>query len=1621
MNKSRLIVLGIIALWLCFLPCAQAVSGSAPVEFQYMLESQTASTNRSKPSWLWFVTPCSGKDRAYKRLVTDWGSSGSYYNDDYKGGADGGNHQLRAHQEQYLGLDSNTVYCTNWSGSFTNFTWRGVGENYYSWSDTATLIYCDQWSGVTNIGNPCSPYTHTETNALPTIAMTNSCFNSSGDESATNFSTVTNWTVLNYANEYTTEELFATNDFNYPNGDWLAQSPSPHAFTSIWNSEREVAVQKLRYRFKVIAPLNAHFEFDYYVHFLADGSTNEIVTTNTITGIGTGSWAYYGPVEITAPRTNAVVNGCTNLIGAQQWIELQCGGSDTPCSAGRCSSSPGSFSVGNQGYGIDIRANLGRDSFGRGSGSLVIAGASPQPNLVKPAGLEFFGSLAGVERLRNQDGTLRQARAEQLLANIVVISGSSYRIECFSPSQVGAKDQDGWYTTSGSPLSTATIAQGSSTNQILVTVVNGTTTTYDYTWSLTDLGWTLTAGGGLRRETRTWNPSTLVSTNTIKDSANQIVYQEVQYYQNLASWGNVMTKRVVGPQGPALTTQWFYFDNAQTNGVNYGKVKLAIQPSGAWTSYQYATNGFIIKEVSQFLNAPTNAADNQCRVVLHDYTAVVTNCSCELRTELLLGQEISRQYILNYGSEIRTIQCQTPGNTNLNAADNLLTVTRYYYDGSFVGRLKSITNPDGSVQLYSYEANGTQMTTTVLSGQPDATGTSILDGTETVTTTGQAGELESSAVTDFASTIMTAYDNYTYNDDQYRSYTVSHYDNTQESVQYACCGIDNTTDRDGTVTQYSYDALKRQTASTRNGITTSNVLDAAGNVLATILIGTDASKITLHQATYDVAGRLSSETNALLGPTFYTNVFDASGQPVKTNTYPDGGTRIEAYYKDGSLQSISGTAAFSVRYEYGVESEGGVQRAYAKEIKRDASGTDTGEWIKSYTDMLGRNYKTLYADNASSRSYYNSQGQLAKQVDPDGVTTLYQYNPKGEMEYTAIHMNTNTSVIDFAGADRITRRVSDVCLDNDLSTYVTRTRTFVWATSNLDNTLCLSTNEVSTISQHTWTTDSGLATETITTYPGSGQRVTRTYAPDRSYTVTTWQSGQLASVVRYDSNGTQLSAVNYGYDAHGRQNQVTDARNGTTTYTYNAAGLVQSLTTPAPAAGQPAQTTTTYYNKMLQVTNVVQPDNTSVFTDYFPTGLQKKQYGARQYPVEYTYDYAGRMKTMKTWSNYAGNQGATNTWNYDSARGWLTNKVYDGGAAGPSYGYTPAGRLKTRLWARTVTTTNAYNSAGDLSAVTYSDTTPAVGYGYDRRGRQTTVTLPATTTSRTFDDAGNLLSEAYSGGLLGGLSVTNGFDQYLRRTALRPRNQQTNLSVINYAYDSASRLYTVTDNTTATPYSATYSYIDNSPLSGQIDFAANGVNVMSTIKQYDYLSRLTAISTVNPQSATISSFSYSYNNANQRTNATVADNSRWVYTYDSLGQVISGRKYWPDGTAVAGQQFDYSFDDIGNRTWTTNNSRPAHYVANTLNQYTSRDVPGFLNSLGSASSNATVSLWTDNAVYATTSRKGDYFRGELSVNNSTGALWLTITNVAVLSNGTNADILATSAGKTFLPKSTEQF
>jgi YD repeat-containing protein len=140
---------------------------------------------------------------------------------------------------------------------------------------------------------------------------------------------------------------------------------------------------------------------------------------------------------------------------------------------------------------------------------------------------------------------------------------------------------------------------------------------------------------------------------------------------------------------------------------------------------------------------------------------------------------------------------------------------------------------------------------------------------------------------------------------------------------------------------------------------------------------------------------------------------------------------------------------------------------------------------------------------------------------------------------------------------------------------------------------------------------------------------------------------------------------------------------------------------------------------------------------------------------------------------------------------------------------------------------------------------------------------------------------------------------------------------------------------------------------------AKSATRMTITKQYDYLNRLTNIMTAT-NGAVVFSSRYGYNSANQRTNVVQADGSAWVYQYDPLGQLTSGKKYWGNGTPVAGQQAEYVFDEIGNRKTVSEGGnasgtglRQSVYTANLLNQYSQRTIPNTVDILGYASQSAT--------------------------------------------------------------------
>jgi RHS repeat-associated protein len=407
---------------------------------------------------------------------------------------------------------------------------------------------------------------------------------------------------------------------------------------------------------------------------------------------------------------------------------------------------------------------------------------------------------------------------------------------------------------------------------------------------------------------------------------------------------------------------------------------------------------------------------------------------------------------------------------------------------------------------------------------------------------------------------------------------------------------------------------------------------------------------------------------------------------------------------------------------------------------------------------------------------------------------------------------------------------------------------------------------------------------------------------------------------------------------------------------------------------------------------------------------------------------------MMTWQDFGGGAGtATTTWNYDPYRGWLQNKRYPDNK-GPDYTYTPGGRLKTRTWARNhsggspIVTTYNYgfddaptsNQYPDVVEVSYNDgVTPKLTTGYDRLGRVESLALGEGATNilaKQLHPSGTLLSESYSGGPMAGFNLIMTLDAVLRRQTLAARNGTNGLGQsLTFGYDEGGRLQHVSDGT----YSARYDYLAHSPLWQTLTFKQNSTPRATTTRQFDFLDRLQSISTA-PAGASANplAFAYAYNLANQRVRRTDPDTGYWVYEYDDLGQVISGRKHWSDGTPVAGQQFEYAYDDIGNRTATAeggnedgNSLRSASYTANSLNQYSSRTVPSSVDVLGVGTPAATITV---NA--GATYRKGEYFRAQLVITNASGPIATPVT-VNANSGATNT----TTTGQVLTPPVNQNF
>jgi RHS repeat-associated protein len=222
--------------------------------------------------------------------------------------------------------------------------------------------------------------------------------------------------------------------------------------------------------------------------------------------------------------------------------------------------------------------------------------------------------------------------------------------------------------------------------------------------------------------------------------------------------------------------------------------------------------------------------------------------------------------------------------------------------------------------------------------------------------------------------------------------------------------------------------------------------------------------------------------------------------------------------------------------------------------------------------------------------------------------------------------------------------------------------------------------------------------------------------------------------------------------------------------------------------------------------------------------------------------------------------------------------------------------------------------------------------------------------------------------------------------------------------------------------SATHGCLAGSDLLASTALDAGSGAVLTTTRTYEFGARLAAITNAT-SGGVVTSHAYDYDNAHRRTKATLHDGSYWDYAYNDRNELIGGGRKWPGGSPVSAQQFGYAYDSIGNRLSETLDSnvgpasRLSHYTVNSLNQVTKRTVPGAVDILGSAGTNALVTVNNQAAV-----RQGEYFHREVGVNNNLGAAYPEITVSAVQNHygQEDEDIVDEATGHAFVPENPEQ-
>ena len=1299
-----------------------------------------------------------------------------------------------------------------------------------------------------------------------------------------------------------------------------------------------------------------------------------------------------------------------------------------------------------------------------------------------PAALIYSppGRTTEVDVVRNGDQSLRQLKAPQALANIIVISPTEYEVQYYRAADVGSK-VNGLYTLSGQPFVKWKVKNPdpSTTTRLQISKTQGAVTdTSEYTWDAISNSWILSTGNGSRVETSTITyptQTTRVETIVVKDNALLITSKLSRTFHTFA-WGEELIQEVLDPDGAALKTVYsFYEDQAETG--RYSRRKSVINPDGFWEKYDYDSVGNLVLIMrpwkDQSIGAATEENSYARRYTYSNSDGIITSLYANLLSsdiEKVGGVIVRKRTYSRTGTTVgghpAVVESQT---TYVSATESLVTTSVRYHEtapASLASRVISTQYPDGRKDSVSYEkGNYVPNADPALSTfTPDINGLAeretIVHGTVTSPLGIQFKTTKETSVRDQYG-YQVLQETYVYNGVDYEriGWMASQYDdrghviasrNNKGEVTTAVWNGDLKTseiDATGIETVYTYDAVNRVRTQTKKGIAAAGGFPLQDDILTTFTYDADAH-VTVETVSsnglslttsrgYDKAGRLIRETDRAGFSTdekgLTTTYSYANGGRTLTIRRPGGTTEIIDKYIDSRSKSTTGSAIVARYFDYGVNPDG---TQYTQEFNGSA-GLASPRWTRSTADWAGRTVTmerpTFTDDNLVQTSSYNVLGQLDKQTTTAGGTKLiadklFTYDELGNQLRSGSDTDASGTLI-LNSTDRINENEStyekvgsdwfQVSLNRTYLVDNNDTPVIKTERSRLNNFPLNGTEQ--TVVEVSITDVAGNITKTTTAVDRVAKKqTTTTDTPDsniNSISIT------VNGLLQLTSPTTLQTATTYGYDSLGRQIRVTDPQTGITTQAYS------SLTGQVASSSDGAGTTTYEYydSKHINAGRLKSQTNATgkkIYFNYSSRGEVLQTWGEATYPLEYVYDTFGQRTELHTFR--AGQNWTTAVWPSATGPVDVTKWIYQ-----------PATGLMTQKQdATSKGVTYTYNKLGQPQTRTWACGTTST-YGYDSNtGELLTITYSDSTmpVTLTYDRGGRQVTVTDAAGTstrtfnsvgelqteqISGGGVLSGAGITVGYDGFLRRNS---LQTAYGANMLTSQTYgydamSMLETIASGGHTATYAYYPDNGLLNTTTFTGG----TTIARGYDSFGRLQNITTT-PAADVAQSYNYTYNNLNQRTRTTREDNSYWSYLYNDRGELTSGKKYWPDNSIVWGAQTEYSFDNIGNRNSSRNggnqfgNLRQSIYTTNSLNQYSQRTVPGMIDVAGTANPAAVVTVNNLGTV-----TKGEYFYKELSVDNGAAPAISQIHVVGARNNfgPGGEDAVSQKDGQMFLPKAIE--